>query len=172
MMGRKPKRGRYTPRKDRSEAGSPKGAMSLRSARVGPEHPEARRSAEEEFLRGAIFPQRLTLLRPSARGPGERAGADPGAAGLVVALVDPDEVDADMRRLLHGRAGEVDPRRWSDSVRGTAGWTTLASISGDPTADAEASFAKLNFELTAPIGYKASFVFHLSQSRVLVRALV
>lgn len=38
-------------------------------------------------------------------------------------------------------------------------------------ADAEASFAKLNLDLTAPTVYKASFVFHLGQSRLMVKAL-
>jgi len=146
--------------------------MTLRTGRVGVEDAEARRAAEQEFFADAIFPERLTLLRPTIAIPGQGGSADPRAAGMVVALVDADDVDADMHRLLHARASQLDPVRWNQSVEGTVGWTTLASISGDPAADASAAYAKLNFGLTAPINYKASFVFHLSQSGGLVRALV
>lgn len=174
-MGRKPKRGRYTPKKERkSRPASPArafAAMGLRTGRVGVEDAAARRVAEEEFFAGTIFPERLTLLRPSAGPRGAVGAADPDAAGIVVALVEPGDVDADLRRLLEARAAEVDAQRWTRSVQGTVGWTTLASISGVPVADAEASFAKLNLHLTAPIVYNASFVFQLGQSRLMVRAL-
>lgn len=116
-MGRKPKRGRYTPKRERkSRLAGPAGAfgaMGLRTGRVGAEDAGARRVAEEEFFAGTIFPERLTLLRPSA-GPRGAVGAD--GAGIVVALVEPGDVDANLRRLLEARAAEVDAQRWNRSV--------------------------------------------------------
>lgn len=56
-------------------------------------------------------------------------------------------------------------------ARGQVGWTTLASLSGNVAADREASFAKLNLNLTEPMRYKASFAFHLAQCHAAVEAV-
>lgn len=173
-MSPKSRRRRYTPKKKRGPAGTEtpyRSAEAMRplSARVGASDPTSRLAAHQEFLRGTILPRGLALLRPIG------GDASPAVAAslppMLVMLVDPQDIDADMRAVLDARAAEQDRVAWGSSVRGQVGWTTLASISGGPVADAEASFAKLNFDLTAPMRYKASFLFHLAQSRSHVEAV-
>jgi len=166
-MARKPKRGRYTPKKDHGKPeGIDLGTMNLTSGQVRPEDGETREATQRRFFENTLFPQGLVLLRARTD-----KGNDPSMPGMLVALIPPEEVDADVRRVLEARAVEPDALRWADSIQGQVGWTTMASISGDPVADAEASFAKLNLDLSAPMRYKASFVFHLAQSRDVVEAV-
>ncbi len=124
-VARKPKRGRYTPpnrdRRGPSNGRGVFGEMGLTSARIGAEDSQARDTAEREFFRDTIFPEQLTLLRPTTGAPGEDAPADPGATGMLVALVGRDDFDADTRRLFDARAAEVDALRWNETVEGQVG---------------------------------------------------
>jgi hypothetical protein len=136
--------------------------MRPRSARLGATDPTSRLAAQRDFLAGTTLPHGLVLLRPDAADASATTALS--RARILVALVDPGDIDAGMRAVFDARAAQPDWVRWASSVRGQVGWTTLASISGDPVADAQASFAKLNFDLSGPMRYKASFVFHLAQT--------
>lgn len=146
--------------------------MGLTWGRIGPDDAAARVAAEGEFFKDATLPGHLVLLQPRAGAPGPAAVAHPSLPAMLVALVGPGEIDRRMRGVFDARAAALDPDTWAGSIEGSLGWTTMASLSGDPVADADSSFAKLNFDLTAPVPYRASFVFHLAQSRSLVQAVV
>ncbi len=140
-------------------------------ARVG--SVEAQAAQAREFLDGAILPGGLTLFRPTTGPPSASAAVDLSVPAMLIILVDAEDIDEELRAVFDARAAEANGLTWGESLRGQVGWTTLATVTGDPRVDAkrsfaklnlDLSFAKLNLDLTAPMRYKASFAFHLAQT--------
>jgi len=141
-------------------------------ARVGSvDSDEAQAAQAREFLEGAVLPGGLTLFRPTTGPPSASAAVDLSLPAMLIMLVDADDIDEELRAVFDARAAEVSGLAWGESLRGEVGWTTLATVTGDPQVDAQRSFAKLNLDLTAPMRYKASFAFHLAQTSSHVHAV-
>jgi len=108
-----------------------------------------------EFLDGAILPG-LTLFRPTTGPPTAPAAVDLSLPAMLIILVDADDIDEELRAVFDVRAAEANGLAWGESLRGSVGWTTSATVTGDPQLDAKRSFAKLNLDPTSPMPYKSS----------------
>ncbi len=148
----------------------PASVMRPTRARIGSvDSDEAQAAQAREILEGAILPGGLTLFRPTTGPPS--ASATVSLPAMLIILVDADDIDEELRAVFDARAAEASGLTWGESLRGQVGWTTFATVTGDPQVDAKRSFAKLNLDMTAPVRYEASFVFHLAQTRSHVQAV-